>query len=173
MLELLHFSFLTPTAMEAIVIPLILVIFWSSRGMSHRFNQLLLCAFVVTTAESVLLSRWWESDTELSLHIYPACALLLVLLPRAQRPSWQLGYCLIFFSQLTTDILCALRYSVEQNCLSESFFCGVGGAGFSDALFLVPAFAALCLWAFEFVEAKGVAQRQLFRSFLPPKATAL
>lgn len=142
--------------LEAVLLPAIVAIIIALRY-AKEFNLSLLGPFVIGTAESIFLSTWWDSGEALSLHVFPACALMFVAMPSAWRPTWRVGYCLTFASLLLTDLVCTLRYSIEANCLEFGFFCGVGGGGLKDALFWVPLWSAVCLAGINLATARGVA----------------
>jgi len=140
--------------LEAVLLPAVISTVLALRY-AKEFKLSLLGPFVIGTAQSIFLSTWWESGEALSLHVFPACALMFVAMPSAWRPTWQVGYCLTFASLLLTDLVCTLRYSIDAGCLEFGFFCGVGGGGLKDALFWVPLWSAACLAGINLATAWG------------------
>jgi hypothetical protein len=151
--ELSHYL-ISRNVLEAIMLPAVVSIFITTIY-RKEFSIALLAPFVIGTAQSIFLSTWWEGGEQLSLHVFPACTVILIAMPGKFRPTWKVGYCLSFFSVLLTDWVCTLRYAIDVNCLSASFFCGVGGAGFQDALFWYPLLCALMLGAINFAISQG------------------
>jgi hypothetical protein len=132
----------------------------------NEFTRELLAPFVIGTAMSIFLPMWRESPDGLALHLYPACTLILVAMPRPFRPTWKVGYALSFASLLLSDVICTARYYLSDTaCSSPEFFCGVGGAGLQDALFWVPLLSAAVLGALQFAEARGGNEVQIRMPF--------
>lgn len=153
-------SLLSPQAL-AVGVPCLLCTVALAQGTWRALNRTLIIALVGSTLESVLLSSWQQDSDQLSLHIFNACALLLVMMPKGMRPTWQLGYCLVFACQLATDLICTTLYGAQAGCLSSAFFCGVGGAGLFDALLITPLWAAAVLAALAWLERQSWARRPL------------
>lgn len=102
------------------------------RAQSVRFKPTpLIVLFVVGTVFSALTAQWEEDG----LHVFAATGVGMTFVCIAFRTSPWLVYPMTFFSALVVDLILAINH--------PSYPYGVGGAGFGDALFVMPVFLTL------------------------------
>jgi hypothetical protein len=152
-----------PATLRAVALPALVALWLWRRSRRCGERQPHAQAFILGTALSILFSVWVERGDELSLHMLPGYFVAIVFAPARYRPSAARVYALTFLSLLTADVICAAQYFFFQvGHLPADFFRGVGGAGFGDALFWVPAFAALYVHVLARIEAHPLAHTSLF-----------
>ena len=122
-------------------VSLAIVLFYSYRG---RISPSLQLIWVVTVLISFYCSRWDESGDMRRLYIFSAFSVAsLLLLFKRLYISPLLTYALTFLSLWSVDMMHALCRSLELDNSIEGFYSGIGGAGATDALSLVPLITAM------------------------------
>ena len=142
----MHLSVFSTAQVPGLLLPFCVCVYMTLTGKSKDFNFLFFLLFIVSTTLDVSLAHWTVSSGCRSLSGYPVCAvsiLCLSLFFKEARPSAGLGYSMVFFSELARDLVCGFRYALTHQMLTLHFFQGVGGAGWTDGLFLQPLFTAL------------------------------
>jgi hypothetical protein len=136
------------------VVSLGILAFYVHAGKVSRRLQLL---WLLALAVSFYSARWEFTLETDQLYIYSAFSVAcVVLLFRRVYVSPALAYALTFLSLWSVDITCALSRTVECGAPLWQFYVGVGGAGFRDALFLLPLLtAAAVIYARGRIEARG------------------
>jgi hypothetical protein len=118
----------------------ILLIYWYRGGISSRLQVMWVAAVLI----SFYCTRWDETGDMRALYIFSAfsVASVLLLFNRLYIPPL-LAYALTFLSLWSVDMMHAFCHSLEAGESLASFYNGVGGAGATDALLLVPVVTAL------------------------------
>lgn len=154
---LVHYLFLPETRLAVIVpglLSLAIVGFYARRGrLSGRLQVLWLLALAV----SFYCTRWDITPEFEQLYIYSAfsvaCALLVF---NRINITPALAYALTFLALWWVDVASALCRALECGVDVEQFYRGVGGAGASDALVLVPLVTAFTVaYALGRIRARG------------------
>lgn len=120
---------------------------------SHRLQLVWLGTLVVSFG----CARWEVTPEVQQLYIYSAfsvaCALLLFKRMYLAPP---LAYALTYLSLWWVDVVQALRHAIVSGTAIDHFYLGVGGAGATDALVLVPlATAILIAYGVKRIRARG------------------
>ncbi len=136
------------------VVSLAVLAFYARAGKLSRRLQLL---WLLALAVSFYSARWELTADAHQLYIYSAFSVAcLVLLFRRVYIAPALAYALTFLSLWVVDVGYALSRSLECDAPLWQFYVGIGGAGFRDALFLLPLLtAAAVAYARSRIEARG------------------
>ena len=147
-----------PETRAAVVLPglasLAILGFYARSG---RISDRLQLLWILALPISYYCARWVVTPQFEQLYVYSAfsvvCALLLfkrIYIPPA------LAFALTFLSLWWVDVTRALCWALECGARIEHFYFGVGGAGFRDALLLVPLLtAASVAYAGSRIRARG------------------
>jgi hypothetical protein len=136
--------FSTPSILLAVVAPGLIsaIIYWSYRR-AGKVSPRLQVLWFVALAVTFFLARWESSEEVQRLNIYSAFSVAcLVLLYFRVYIAPALAYALTFLSLWWVDVTHALCQAVLCGWDLDRFYVGVGGAGFYDALFVVPLMTA-------------------------------
>jgi hypothetical protein len=160
---LAHYLFL-PETRFAVVIPglisLAILGFYARQGRVSARLQLL---WVLAVGVSYYLARWETTHEVERLYIYSAfsVACMLLLFYRIYvAPA--LAYALTFLALWWVDVVQALCRALACGMGVDRFYLGVGGAGASDALVLVPVLTALAVaYAAGRIRARGEPMAEL------------
>jgi hypothetical protein len=147
------------SAQEAVLLPALIALgLWqSSRERAlPPFSALL---FIAGCALSVVFSLSREVGDQQSVHCLPGYALLVLLVPKQYQPSWRQAFGLSFASMLIADLWGAITYFYSTGPIPPSFYYGIGGAGFEDALSLTPWLLAISMAQIEWLRRKGLADQ--------------
>jgi len=114
--------------------------FYARNGKVSSRLQLL---WVLALPVCYYCARWELTAEGSQLYLYSAfsVACLLLLFNRISVPP-ALAYSLTFLSLWWVDVTHALCRALECDAPLAQFYVGVGGAGFRDALFLLPLLTA-------------------------------
>jgi hypothetical protein len=136
------------------VVSLGILAFYARAGKLSRRLQLL---WLLALAISFYSARWELSSEAHQLYIYSAFSVAcIVLLFKRVYVAPALAYALTFLSLWMVDVGHALSRTLECGAPLWNFYVGVGGAGFQDALFLLPLMtAAAVVYARSRIEARG------------------
>ena len=131
----------------------ILALYARAGKLSRRLQLLWLLALAI----SFYSARWELTSEAHQLYIYSAFSVAcIVLLFKRVYVAPALAYALTFLSLWTVDVGYALSKTLECGAPLWTFYVGVGGAGFRDALFLLPLMtAAAVVYARRRIEARG------------------
>ncbi len=122
-------------------VSLAIVLFYSYRG---RISPSVRLIWILTVLISFYCSRWDDSGDMRRLYIFSAfsVASLLLIFKRLYIPPL-LVYALTFLSLWSVDMMHAFCYNLELDNSTAGFYSGIGGAGATDALSLVPLITAM------------------------------
>ena len=128
--------------------------FYARAGKLSRRLQLL---WLLALAISFYSARWELTSEAHQLYIYSTFSVAcIVLLFNRVYVAPALAYALTFLSLWMVDVGYALSRTLECGAPLWNFYVGVGGAGFRDALFLLPLMtAAAVVYARRRIEARG------------------
>lgn len=105
--------------------------------------------FAWGTLASLLTARWELSSDAQQLFILPAVLMWIAYDMYRHRP-WKArqAYAATFLSLWMADMLHAANFKAMGGLAGDAYYGGVGGAGYSDGLFIDPlAAAAICVYA--------------------------
>jgi len=122
-----------------------------------KVSKRLLLLWVLLLPIGYYCARWELTPDGVELYTYSAfsVACVLLLFNRISVPP-ALAYALTFFSLWWVDVTRALCRTLECDSLLSQFYVGVGGAGWGDALFLLPLMtAAAVAYASARIQARG------------------
>jgi hypothetical protein len=149
---------LRPETSLAVLVPglisLVIVVSYARAGKISSRMQLL---WVLAVGVSFYCARWELTAEVESLYIYSAfsVACVVLLFNRISVPA-PLAYALTFLSLWWVDVTHALCRAIECGVPLYQFYVGVGGAGWRDALFLLPLItAAMVMYATTRIGARG------------------
>ena len=136
------------------VVSICILAFYARAGKLSRRLQLL---WLLALAISFYSARWELTSESHQLYIYSAFSVAcIVLLFKRVYVAPALAYALTFLSLWMVDVSYALSRTLECGAPLSHFYVGVGGAGFRDALFLLPLLtAAAVAYARSRIEARG------------------
>lgn len=138
----------------------ILLAYLRAGRLSNRLQLLWLLLLPI----GYLCARWEHtSQGEVQLYIYSAfsVACVILLFKRIYVPP-ALAYALTFLSLWCVDITHALCRALDFGGPLSDFYYGVGGAGWRDALFLLPlGTAAAVAYAAARIQARGERMAEL------------
>lgn len=150
-----------PSACYAVILPLVLGLFFNVTTSHRKWPELHAVTFVLGTTLSVVFSLHRTTGDEEVLLGLPGYALLLLLLPLRFSPSWQQAFVCNFASLLIADLWGAATPHLIHGSLPNDFYFGVGGAGFGDQLFLVPLLMAPVMVVRQWMSTRDWAERPL------------
>ena len=142
--DLWHYLF-SPPALVAVLIPgLASLIILTAYASAHRISARLRLLWIICLPVTLASTRWiYNGDLhELYLVSVFSVACLLVIF-RRMYISPILIYALTFLSLGTVDAMAAFSHALKFDLPLDTFYYGVGGAGFVDSLFVVPLGTAL------------------------------
>jgi uncharacterized membrane protein len=118
---------------EGAVLPSVISIFIALKFWRQAKDQQIIIGFLLFAATLGLFTQYWSIT---GLHIFTGGFIIwpVLVLLLGDRFPWPLAYPLTFTGTLLPDLYGA---GTAANWTAGWFF-GVGGAGFQDALFLVP-----------------------------------
>lgn len=91
-------------------------------------------------------AHWRETEQALSLHILAWFSMACVYLAWRRKPVTPgLAYSLTFFSLFWVDLAHAMAHALRTHAPLNTFYQGIGGAGWYDGLFLFPPLAAAAI----------------------------
>jgi hypothetical protein len=141
-----------PSTHQAVILPAVLAILFWQYAKKHSLPIVSGVLFLLGTMATVQFSYFFDDGNEANLYQLPGYLTVLVLVPTRYRPHWGHAYALSFISMFCSDLFCAFKHFQGQSGFTLNFFCGVGGAGFSDALVSVPLVTLVFVFAGQYLE---------------------